>query len=75
VIKGIIINKIEQHGSTSIGVTVYCDSLSEIAIIKHADTAMYQVKKAGRNTVRSYDPNTQALLEWQSEKDVLIKVT
>lgn len=44
--------------STSIGIAIYPDHGSnEIILSKHADTAMYCSKDAGRNCVRLYEPN------------------
>ena len=37
---------------------------------KRADAAMYQAKNAGRNTVKFYDPQTQAALEARSEMEL-----
>lgn len=43
--------------NASIGVSVYPgDGDSAEALIRHADIAMYQVKEAGRNDFRFYDP-------------------
>ena len=50
-----------QHRCTaSIGVALYLGlEFSEEEIIKRADTAMYQAKEAGRNSVRVYDANVR----------------
>lgn len=54
--------------SASIGVTMFSDAGVTIEDVhKRADAAMYQAKSAGRNTVRFYDPATQAALEARSE--------
>ena len=47
--------------SSSIGITVFSDdSVSAEALIQRADTAMYQAKAAGRNTLRFFDPAMQS---------------
>lgn len=62
------LNGLEHHSSPSIGVTMFCDhSTSVDDLIRHADSAMYLSKQAGRNTVRFYDPETQKMLEARSE--------
>ncbi len=56
-----------HHTTPSIGVSLFSageDNLEEL--IKRADSAMYQAKKAGRNTLRFYDPQIQAALEARS---------
>jgi len=54
--------------SASIGVTMFRNEGVTIEELhKRADAAMYQAKNAGRNTVRFYDPHTQAALEARSE--------
>lgn len=51
-----------QHVSTvSIGVTLSLhDAFSQSDILKHADTALYQAKHAGRNAVRFYEARNPA---------------
>ena len=52
---------IHFHSTPSIGVTLFgmqLESLEEP--LKRADTAMYQAKAAGRNTIRFFDPDMQA---------------
>lgn len=56
--EGEVDTSVEHHCTTSIGVTLFIDQLSCAAdIIKWADTAMYQAKNAGRNTIRFLDIN------------------
>ena len=53
----------EHHNTPSIGATLFSegqDSTDEL--IKQADIAMYQAKKAGRNTLRFFDPQMQESL-------------
>lgn len=62
------LNKFTYNCSASIGVTMFRDvGISIEEVHKRADAAMYQAKNAGRNTVRFYDPHTQAELEARSE--------
>ncbi|WP_052501492.1 bifunctional diguanylate cyclase/phosphodiesterase [Thiomicrospira microaerophila] len=63
-----------QHfSSPSIGIAVFYghDTLMD-EVLKNADSAMYQAKNAGRNTVRLFDPQMQACLEHRMtlEKDL-----
>ena len=51
------------HCSSSIGITLFRDqSISVEELMKRADTAMYQAKAAGRNTLRFFDPDMQAVV-------------
>lgn len=55
------IGEIQFHNTPSIGVTLFGDKLEGTEEpLKRADTAMYQAKAAGRNTVRFFDPLMQA---------------
>lgn len=48
------------HSTASIGVALFSDhGLLQDELLKHADIAMYQAKKSGRNTFRFFDPNMQ----------------
>jgi diguanylate cyclase (GGDEF)-like protein/PAS domain S-box-containing protein len=52
-----------HHSTPSIGATIFVgnhDSVDEL--LKQADIAMYQAKSAGRNTVRFFDPEMQAVV-------------
>jgi len=50
----------EHHSTPSIGVTLFNDKQSELdELLKQADIAMYQAKKAGRNTMRFFDQAMQ----------------
>jgi diguanylate cyclase (GGDEF)-like protein len=51
----------EARVSASIGISVYPDDASDaIALMKHADTAMYAAKQAGKNTFRFYSAGPAA---------------
>lgn len=50
----------EYLSSVSVGVALFSDhKFSQEDLLKHADIAMYQAKKAGRNTMRFFDPDMQ----------------
>ncbi|MEO8118184.1 MAG: EAL domain-containing protein [Rhodoferax sp.] len=54
---------LEQHSTPSIGVTLFGDQRESIdELLKRADLAMYQAKSAGRNTLRFFDPEMQAVV-------------
>jgi diguanylate cyclase (GGDEF)-like protein/PAS domain S-box-containing protein len=59
----------EIRSTASIGAVLFNDMQLPDDLIKQADIAMYQAKKAGRNTMRFFDPemqhivNTRAVLE------------
>ncbi|OGT13934.1 MAG: hypothetical protein A3J49_01920, partial [Gallionellales bacterium RIFCSPHIGHO2_02_FULL_57_16] len=49
------------HSTPSIGITLFADRQSSVdEVMKRADISMYEAKKAGRNTVRFFDPEVQA---------------
>ncbi len=65
----------EHHSTSSIGVTLFNGHQTDFdELLKQADIAMYQAKKAGRNTLRFFDPqmqetiNTRATLEAELRK-------
>jgi len=53
----------EYHSSCSIGISMFSQDVSADELLKHADTAMYEAKAAGRNALRFFDPAMQAALE------------
>jgi diguanylate cyclase (GGDEF)-like protein/PAS domain S-box-containing protein len=51
-----------HHTTCSIGVTLFGKAPSSVSeLLKQADLAMYQAKAAGRNAVRFFDPEMQAV--------------
>lgn len=61
----------EFHSSSSMGITLfinYRDSIDEL--LKQADTAMYEAKKSGRNTLRFFDPAMQQELELRAQTEI-----
>jgi len=66
------------HSSTSIGVCLFHNQeITVDELLKRADIAMYQAKSAGRNTLRFYDPEMQAVLEARTalESDLRSAIT
>ncbi len=68
----------EYRGTPSIGATLFKDQQSGIEeLLKQADIAMYQSKKAGRNALRFFDPqmqttvNARAALEKELRKAIV----
>jgi diguanylate cyclase (GGDEF)-like protein/PAS domain S-box-containing protein len=55
----------EFPGSVSIGVALWGSDATEDVndLLRRSDMAMYDAKKAGRNTVRFFDPEMQEILE------------
>jgi diguanylate cyclase (GGDEF)-like protein/PAS domain S-box-containing protein len=54
----------EHYSSASIGISLFRDNeIGMDDLFRHADTAMYQAKTSGRNTLRFFDPDMQAALE------------
>jgi diguanylate cyclase (GGDEF)-like protein/PAS domain S-box-containing protein len=55
---------LEVRTSPSIGIVLFQDHHDSLdSLLQHADSAMYQAKQAGRNTIRFFDPKMQADLE------------
>jgi EAL domain-containing protein (putative c-di-GMP-specific phosphodiesterase class I) len=62
--KPILLQGFEHHGSISIGIILFRgEELTNEELLKYADTAMYEAKSAGRNTLRFFDPLMQSKLE------------
>ena len=53
----------EYQSACSIGISMFTQNVSADELLKHADTAMYQAKAAGRNAIRFFDPAMQSALE------------
>ncbi len=52
-----------HHNTPSIGVTLFADQRETIDdLLKRTDLAMYQAKAAGRNALRFFDPQMQAVV-------------
>lgn len=58
----------EYHSTFSIGAALFRDhGQSHEELLKHADIAMYQAKKAGRNTMRFFDPQMQSTINARTD--------
>lgn len=69
------LNELLYSCSASIGVTMFRnEGITIEEVHKRADAAMYQAKNAGRNTVRFFDPKTQAALEARSELEHALRI-
>ncbi len=72
-----LIEEMGHYTTPSIGICLFNDhAISADDLLKRADTAMYQAKQAGRNTIRFYDPAMQAALELRikTENDLRLAV-
>ncbi len=61
----------EFYSSSSIGITLFFDYEEKLdELLKQADTAMYEAKRSGHNTLRFFDPEMQAKLEVRAQLEV-----
>jgi len=59
-----LLNNYEHYSSCSIGVALFHGDINQLDhLLTQADTSMYEAKKAGRNTLRFFDPTMQKTLE------------
>jgi len=60
-----------HHSTPSIGITLFTNHHGPIdELLKRADLAMYQAKAAGRNTLRFFDPEMQAVVSSRAALEV-----
>lgn len=54
----------EYHGTSSIGISVFTGHEYRVGeLLRRADIALYQAKRAGRNVLRFFDPETHAAMK------------
>ena len=64
------LNEIEYQITTSIGITIIGGNKQSVdELLKHADIAMYQAKKVGRNTLRFFDPEMQEAINTRAKME------
>lgn len=64
-----------HHTTPSIGIALFRGHLDAVDdLLKFADIAMYQAKKAGRNTIRFYDPETQSAIEARADLEAELRL-
>jgi diguanylate cyclase (GGDEF)-like protein/PAS domain S-box-containing protein len=68
----------EHHSTASVGITLFGDHQETVdGPLKRADLAMYQAKAAGRNAMRFFDPQMQAVVSARAtlEADLRLALT
>lgn len=69
-----MLKAIEHFTTASIGISLFANYRQNLDdLLKQADTAMYAAKKAGRNTLRFFDPAMQEALEMRSQLEAGIR--
>lgn len=64
----------DYHCSVSIGITLFNNNtIAADELLKHADAAMQQAEQQGRNSIKFYDPDTQAALEARAKLETLLR--
>jgi len=66
--------RFSHHSTPSIGVTLLGEQQEAVdEPLKRADLAMYQAKAAGRNTLRFFDPQMQAVVSARAELETSLR--
>jgi diguanylate cyclase (GGDEF)-like protein/PAS domain S-box-containing protein len=62
------LGEFEVYNTTSIGICLFHDQEQDFEnLLQQADIAMYQAKRAGRNTLRFFDPKMQVFIKERAE--------
>ena len=70
-----MLQELEHNNTSSIGLSLFRGEEVDIDdLLKRADTAMYQSKAAGRNTLLFFDPAMQAALEKRIELESQLRL-
>jgi diguanylate cyclase (GGDEF)-like protein/PAS domain S-box-containing protein len=65
----------EYQTSVSIGLALFSDNYqTQEDLLKHADIAMYQAKKDGRNTIRLFDPQMQTSINLRAALEADLRI-
>lgn len=65
------LNSHQYHSTASIGVAMFADvESSHEELLKNADIAMYEAKRAGRNVVRCFDTEMQSTIQSVANRGV-----
>ncbi len=69
------LNSYQYHSSSSIGATLFNkDSQTAEDLLKQTDLAMYQAKRAGRNTVRFFDQEMQTAIDYHTSLEADLRL-
>src|SRR5574340_872859 len=69
-----ILKDVEHYSTASIGISLFDSNRQNLDdLLKQADTGMYAAKKAGRNTLRFFDPAMQEALAIRSRLEAGIR--
>lgn len=64
------VGHLHHHSTASIGVTLFKGNGASVDdLMKQADLAMYRAKAAGRNIVRFFDPDMEAIVKVRAEME------
>jgi diguanylate cyclase (GGDEF)-like protein/PAS domain S-box-containing protein len=72
--KPYLIDELVHHATCSIGVVLYGDEAVDIEdLMRRGDLAMYEAKKAGRNTVRLFQPEMVSRVTYRTELETELR--